>query len=114
MPNKRINSKKPRKVKRFIYACPVAPGGFDDEGNLYMEMMYVLDTGNLITDVQKRLQSKTICIHNYNYEYEERIYERCVRARQKLKHDLESQIYATGANSFNAEVSARQLLEKMR
>ena len=101
--------------KRFIYACPVVPGGgFDNEGNLYLQMTYVLDSGNLISDVQKELQTKTVCIHNNNYEYKAKIYDRCIRARDKLKHDLESAIRATGANRFNAEITAKKLLEKMR
>ena len=102
---------KPKQKKRFIYARPV--GGWNNEGNIYIEMTYVLDTGNLISDVQKKLQTKTICVHNDNYEYKQKIEERCIRARQKLKHDLESTIRATGANRLNAEITAKLLLERM-
>ena len=112
MPNKKTQNKKPRNVKRFLYARPVYP--IKDDGKLYMEMIYLLDTGNLISDVQKKLCSKTVCISNYSCEYEEKIYERCIRARQKLKHDLEYQIYATGATRINAEICAKQLMAKMR
>lgn len=113
MSDKNTQNKKQRNKKRFIYAHPIKDG-WNDEGKLHIEMTYVLDTGNLISDVQKQLQTKTICVHNYNYEYADRIYERCIRARQKLKHDLEFQIRATGANNRNAEICAKQLMEKMR
>lgn len=101
-----------KQVKRFIYASPDYFGRVYEDGNFYIKLTYVLDTGNLISDVQKNLQTKTICVHDY--EHEDKIYERCIRARQKLQHDLESAIRATGANRFNAEITAKKLLEKMR
>lgn len=114
MADNRKNNKKQKNIKRFIFARPIDSYGFDDKGRLYMQMIYVLDTGNLISDVQKKLQTKTICIHNYNYEYEDKIYKRCIRARNKLQKDLEFQICATGAIQYNAEIIAKKLMKKMR
>lgn len=107
--NEKKQPKKPRNIKRVInyritpdFMCTPVPG------KTYLTVTYIMDRGNLIQDIQKQT-SEIICVKDDMLQAKKTRY---AQSKQKIQHDLEMQIYATGANRFNAEITAKKLFEQ--
>ena len=110
MPNKRYKTNKIKNQKRVIdwMVLPVSHV-FDYTKTLYnIHVIYIIDRGNLINDVRKKYDELISVtdkpLDTYTNKY--------AKSRQKIKHDLESQIRATGANEMNAEICAKKLMQE--
>lgn len=99
-------TKKPRNVKRIVNFCgPVmcAPN------TVKLCVKYIVDHGNLISDIRA---VHTEVVSFPDYEAMNIQVQKYIQSRQRVKHDLEHQIYATGATRYNAEFTAQKLWDQ--
>ena len=75
--------------------------------NIVFNITYILDSGELINDVNKKYYETVIC---RNLKCAEKKEKTLRRSRDRLIRDLEQKIRATGATRFNAKKTARNLL----
>ena len=107
--NEKKQPKKPRNIKRVInyhitpdFMCTEVPG------KTHLTVTYIIDRGNLIQDIQKQT-SEIICVKNEQVQQKKAGY---LRSQAQIKHDLEYQLCKTGANRFNAEITAKKLFDQ--
>jgi hypothetical protein len=104
-----ISKKQSNPIKRVIsyhiapgFMCAVVPG------KTYFATKYILDHGNLIQDIQRQF-SEIICVNDSQVQSKKIEF---AQSAVQIRRDLEYQISATGASRFNAESTAKKLLEQ--
>jgi len=104
-----LNVKKPKKkrsIKRVVnFTGPVicAPN------TIRLCVKYIIDRGNLISDIQA-VHTEFVSFPDYDAMHAKM--EKYIKSRQSVKHDLEHQIFATGATRYNAEFTAKKLFDQ--
>lgn len=103
MPNKK--TKKVKNIKRVVgFSGPV----LYTPNSIKLCVKYIIDHGNLINDIQA-VHTEYVSFPDYDAIDAQR--QKYIQSKLKVKHDLEFQIYATGATRYNAEITAKKLMD---
>ena len=95
------------KNKKTLLYFDLYPWG--QPGSKLFEITYIIDSGNLIQDVQHKY---TEIKHYDDWGMANAEMECIAKSREKIQHRLEFQIRKTGATAYNAKITAEKLLRR--
>lgn len=101
--------KKPKKIKNIKRVVSFTGPMMCAQNSVSLCVRYIVDHGNLISDIQAVY---TEYVSFPDYEAMNIQVQKYLQSRQRVKHDLEYQIYATGATRYNAEITAQKLFDQ--